>query len=109
MNEHLKDEKLKEAIRVLASKFVEQESNGSSLITVTRIELMDHAKRAFVMFTTLPDGKEAEALAFLERKRSEFRTYVREKSRIGRIPFFDFKIDLGEKNRQNVDKLSNLQ
>ena len=100
-----RDEKLKTIIQNLAATFVGLESSNASLITVTRVELLDHAKRALILFTTLPTEKEGTALLFLKRKRAEFQEYVRENSRVGRIPFFDFEIDLGEKNRQNIDRL----
>ena len=50
--------------------------------------------------------KEKAALDFLKRIRSEFRTHLMEKARMRRIPFFDFEIDYGEKNRQKIDEIS---
>ena len=103
-----RDEKIKHAIQELASKFIQQESSGASLVTVTRVEVADGGKNALILFTALPENKMNTALKFLKRKRIEFQEYVRLNSRIGRIPFLDFAIDLGEKNRQNIDRLSNL-
>lgn len=101
------EERLAKQIRELAAKFLELESNRQSLITVTSVKLLDRNKRATVYFTVLPDSKTDAALDFAKRKRSEFREYVKKNSQIGLVPFFDFDIDLGEKNRQRIDELSN--
>ena len=38
-------------------------------------------------------------------KTGDFKDFLKKKSRIGIIPCVEFKIDLGEKNRPNVDRL----
>ena len=43
---------------------------------------------------------------FLKRKRSDFRDFVKDNARLARIPFFDFEIDKGEKNRRQVEEAS---
>lgn len=105
----IKSERVSEVIRDLASKFLEYEGNGSSLITVTNLNLSKDGKRCTVFFTVFPDSYEKTALEFAKRKRSEFRKYVQNNSKLGRIPFIDFEIDLGEKNRQKIDDLSNQE
>ena len=45
---------------------------------------------------------------FAKRKRSEFRDYLKTESRLFKLPFVDFELDLGEKNRQKIDSLSQL-
>lgn len=102
----LKDGRLKDIIKDFAAKFIQRESNYTSLITVTDVMLYDHGKRATILFTVLPADKEKGALEFMKRMRTEFREYIKEKSRLGRIPFFDFEIDVGEKNRQKIDEIS---
>jgi ribosome-binding factor A len=42
---------------------------------------------------------------FLSRKNLAFKKFVREKSRIGRVPILSFALDMGEKNRQKIDFL----
>lgn len=103
----LKDGRMKDIIKDLAAKFIQLESNYTSLVTVTDIILSDRAKRADILVTVLPEGKEEDAVDFLKRKRSEFRVYVKENSKLARIPFFDFDLDGGEKNRQKIDRISN--
>ncbi len=102
----VKKEKISEVIHRLASQFILIEGSKASLLTVTRVELSPTGKEAKIYFTTLPESEEDTALKFLERKTSEFKMYVRDNSRIGILPRFDFKIDYGERNRQRLDTLS---
>ncbi len=102
----IKREKIAEMIHHLAAQFVLEEGSGSSLLTITRVDLSPTGKEAKVFFTTLPEDQEDTALKFLERKTAEFQRYVRDNSRIGIVPHIDFKIDYGERNRQRLDTLS---
>ena len=95
----------KEIIRDLAARFLNIEGSGASLITVTSVEFSKDEKYATILFTVFPDNHEKTAIQFAKRKRSEFKSFVRQNSRLPRIPFFDFSIDLGEKNRQKIDGL----
>ncbi len=98
-------EKIIEIIRKAAADFVQIESNGSSLITITEVRLSKDKKCANILFTVLPEDKEEAVLDFLRRMRSEFREYTKEKTSLGIIPTFDFQIDLGEKHRQKLDTI----
>lgn len=93
-------------IKELAARFFASESNGSSLMTITSASVSDDGKEATIFFTVLPEDKEEEALAFTKRRRSDFKAFVKSESRLGRIPFFDFRIDVGEKNRQRIEEIS---
>ncbi|MFA6297079.1 MAG: ribosome-binding factor A [Candidatus Paceibacterota bacterium] len=93
-----RNEKIKEEVHHLASEFLSRESNRDALITVTNTFLSDDNKYATILFTTLPENKEKAVLDFLKRKRGEFKEYVKNHSKIGRIPFFDFEIDEGQKS-----------
>jgi ribosome-binding factor A len=100
-----KDDKLKEIIRALAADFFSRESNRQSLITVTNIDLRNRASKAIILMTVLPEDKQQAALEFAQRQLSEFREYVKKNSRIQRIPFFEARLDVGEKNRQRMDEI----
>jgi ribosome-binding factor A len=95
-----------EAVAHLAGDFFARESNQKSLITVTRADLSRDFKNATVYFSVLPQTMEEVTLKTAKRQRTDFRTYVREHSLLHPIPFFDFAIDLGEKNRQRIDELT---
>ena len=101
-----KDARLKDLILSLAGDFIQRESNGTSLITVTDISISDNGKQAVIFFTVLPLDKEKAAYDFLKRSRADFRVFFMERAHMGRIPFFDFEIDGGEKNRQKIDEIS---
>ncbi len=100
-----RDQRTEDLVKVLAMKFIARESNRTSLVTVTRVELSNRGKNVSIFFTVLPEDKEKAVLDFVKRKRAEFREYVKENARLPIIPFVEFEIDLGEKNRQNVDRL----
>lgn len=100
-------EKLNEAVRELAAEFLAREQGGQSLMTVTRVEITEHERRAIIYMTVLPREKEGSAVDFANRKASELRSFFKARSRMRTIPFVEFRIDEGEKNRQRMDELSN--
>ncbi len=100
-----RNEKIKEILHDLGARFLSLNGNGSSLITVTDVNLTRDGKYATILFTVFPIDFEKTALEFAKRKRSEFKEFVKENSRLGRIPQMDFEIDDGEKNRQKIDDL----
>ena len=102
-----RDERIKEILHDLGARFLSLNSNKSSLLTVTNVELTKDEKRATIIFTVFPENFEKTALEFAKRKRSEFKEFIKEESKLGRIPFLDFAIDSGEKNRQRIDSLLN--
>lgn len=99
------DEKLKDFIKEISAKFLNIESNRVSMVTVTEVKISNDAKYATIFFTVFPNNKEKAVLDFVKRKRTEFRDFAKENSRMGRIPFFDFEIDAGEKHRQKIDSI----
>lgn len=101
-----RNEKLREAIRETAAEFIERESNGLSLVTVTDVSVSDRGNQATIFFTVLPVEKEKAALDFTKRKRAEFRDFFKSRVRMRSLPFFDFEIDKGEKNRQKIDEIA---
>ncbi len=100
-----RNDRIKEQLRDLSARFLLQNGNGSSLLTVTNVELTPDGKNATIFFTVFPETHEKTALEFAKRKRPDFKEFVKENSKLGRIPFLDFEIDAGEKNRQKIDKL----
>src|SRR5882724_6256866 len=101
-----RDEKLKDLIKKVAAEFMQRESNYTSIITITDVAVSDRGQRAIIFFTVLPDSKEKGALGFAKRSRAEFREFFASKARMRALPFFDFEIDMGEKNRQHIDEIS---
>lgn len=101
----LRQEKVKNLMKDFAADFLQSESNYTSLITVTNADMSPDLKRATIFVTIYPETSEESALNFLKRKRKDFKEFVKSKTRMKSIPFFDFEIDRGEKNRQRIDEL----
>lgn len=100
-----KEEKVKSLIKRLAADFLSEESNRQSLITVTSVSISPNLKEVIIGISVFPEEKEAEALEFLKRKRTDFRDSIRKKISLRLLPRFDFEIDKGEKNRQKIEAL----
>ncbi|MCX6716388.1 MAG: ribosome-binding factor A [Candidatus Taylorbacteria bacterium] len=104
----IKDGRMKEIIRELASQYISREGGKASLITVTNIQFDHTENKALIYVSVFPDHKETEAMDFLKRKRTELREFITENSSFGRIPYVDFLLDTGEKNRQRIEEISNM-
>jgi ribosome-binding factor A len=103
----IRTERVSELVKKYAAEFLSREADKSALITVTNANISDDLKNATIFFSVYPEASEEAALNFAKRKRGEFKRFVRDKIRMKRIPFFDFEIDFGEKNRQRIEELSN--
>ncbi|MDD2935567.1 MAG: ribosome-binding factor A [Candidatus Pacebacteria bacterium] len=102
----LRQDKVKELIRNQAAQFLQEESNYTSLITVTDTSVSKDFKKATIFVTVYPETSEESVMNFLKRKRRDFKEFIKPKVKMKRIPFFDFEIDRGEKNRQRIDEIS---
>ncbi|MEK7219491.1 MAG: ribosome-binding factor A [Patescibacteria group bacterium] len=100
-----RNEKVANRIKELAAGFLMRENNRTSLITVISCNASPDLKRATIYITVFPNSKERTALEFVKRKRAELREFLKKNMPIKIIPFLDFAIDLGEKNRQKIDEL----
>ncbi len=103
----IRDERMASILKTAASLFVQGFSRPGIIITVTNIKLSEDAKNATIFFTVFPEHNENEVLKNLKNNAWEFRDVVMKKYKIGSPPLFDFKIDMGEKNRQKIDELIN--
>jgi ribosome-binding factor A len=92
-------------LQKIAADFFERESNGASLITVTRCEIGSDLKYARIYLSVLPESKEEAAIHFAKRMRPELRAYAKKRLKMKVLPFFEVELDYGEKNRQHVDSL----
>jgi ribosome-binding factor A len=105
MNEK-KGLRVKEILQRAAAEFLNCQSELGSIITITKVEIATGGRQAKIFFTVFPEEKESPALIKAKRLRSDFRDWLKEKTGLIFLPFIDFVIDFGEKNRQNVDRLS---
>lgn len=93
-------------LRELVAAFVQQEANTDPLITITRVSTAPDYRRVTVFFTTVPEGKETDALNFLKRTGGELRGFIKKKSNLKIIPFMEFSVDYGERHRQDIDEIA---
>lgn len=103
----VRQDKVASLIKHLAGEFLKKESSGSSLITVTRTDISGDLSSSNIYLSVYPEEMEEKALDFAKRNRSHFRDFFKTKAKMRMVPFFDFKIDEGEKNRRKIDGLSN--
>lgn len=102
---NIKDERVKEGIKKAAAEFVERESNKTSLITVTGIQMRNRGNDAYVLVTVLPEQQSNAVVDFLNRKKKDMRSFLSKRISLRVLPFFHFEIDHGEKNRQRIDEI----
>lgn len=94
-----------EMLQHAVAKFISLESNRTTLITVTNIDLAPDGGQATIYISIFPDEKKKGVLDFLSRKRDDVRTYIKTNTKLRRIPRIRFEEDMGEKNRQRIDEL----
>ncbi len=100
-----RQQKLNKELRKVFAEFIERESNKQSLVTVTRCDISPDLSNVIVFISVLPTDKEKQVIAFLERRKWDARDHVKKRINTRIIPFVEFKIDFGEKNRQKIDQL----
>ena len=93
-------------IRELAATYIRLEANADPLITVTNVTTSPDYSQMTVYFTTIPAGREADALVFLKRGGGEMRGYIKKHSNLKIIPFIEFSVDYGERHRQHIDEIA---
>jgi len=93
-------------IKEVVAKYIRNEANTNPLITVTNVSVSPDYKKYTVFFTTIPDGREADAQIFLQRSASEMRSYVKKHTNLKIIPHLEFSVDYGERHRQHIDEIA---
>ena len=93
-------------LQELTATFIQTEANPNPLITVTHVDISPDYRQATVFITTMPEGRESDALVFLKRHGSDMRQFIKKKSNLKIIPHLDFELDAGERHRQNIDRIS---
>ncbi len=100
-----RQEKMNKELGKIFATFIERESNKTSLITVTRCDIAPNFKNIIVYLSVLPVDKEEQVISFMNRRKWDARDYVKKSLSMRIIPFVEFRIDYGEKNRQRIDQL----
>lgn len=92
-------------IKEMAATFIQHEANTDPMITVTNVTTSPDYRNVTIFFTTIPDGREDDALIFLKRSGREMRHFIKKKSNLKIIPNLDFAVDAGERHRQHTDEV----
>ncbi len=100
-----RQKRVEELIREIVSELISKESNRTSLISITDISLSPDFKNCLIYVSVFPEEATESALNFLKRKRKMVKQEVKRKASLRVIPFFDFEIDKGEKNRQIIEEI----
>lgn len=90
----------------MAAQFIQNEANTNPLITVTRVTTSPDYTNATIFITTIPAGRETDALVFLKRQAREMRHFIKKKCRFKIIPNLEFEVDYGERHRQHIDEIA---
>lgn len=98
--------KIQEVLREIVSNYINVKTNKTSLITVTRVNVSPNLSTCDIYVSVFPETAEESALNFLKRKRPNVKDEIKKKMHVRKIPFVDFIIDEGEKNRQKVQDIS---
>ena len=99
-------DRLNELLRETAADFCNTITNKQSLITVIHADVSPDLRNCTIYITALPENQESIAVDFLNRHASELRQYAKSKLNLKRLPFFQFKLDIGERHRQLIDEIS---
>ena len=92
-------------IKEMAATFIQHEANTDPLITITKVTTSPDYRNVTIYFTTIPSGRENDALIFLKRNGRELRHYIKKHSNLKIIPNIDFDLDVNERHRQHIDEL----
>ena len=98
-------EKINKKFQKAFADFIEKESNKESLVTVIKCNISSNLKNITVYISVLPIEKEDKVIEFLKRRKWDARDYIKKKVITKIIPFVNFSLDYGEKNRQYIDQL----
>ncbi len=101
-----RNDRAKSVLMEVVATFIRNEANETPLITVTNLRTSPDSKYLTVLFTTIPDGGEDDALIFLKRKAGDLRTFIKKHSRLRVIPHIEFEVDWGERHRQHIDEVA---
>lgn len=102
-------ERMKKELMRLSSMFFAQNSNRTSLITVTSVSVAPDLKNATIGISVLPESMEEQVILFAKRRTRDMRDYIGQNLKTKAIPRLDIVIDLGEKNRQRIQEISDRE
>lgn len=103
----IRQEKARSLIKDLAGSFIREKAGPGAIVSVTNVDISSDLKNAIIFVSIYPDEKEKETFSKIKSDLGELRSYVKSKMKSKFIPYFDIKIDKGEKNRQKIERILN--
>jgi len=101
-----RQEKIAELIKQNAARFLGEESDSTSMITVTSTTVSADYQYATISISVFPDDKRDDALAFAKRRKRDLHEYLKKHTELRYIPQLTIELDEGERHRQRIDELS---
>lgn len=98
---------MKNNIKLIMSQiadWITRNGNRKSLITLTRAAYSDDHKKLQIFYTVIPENQEAPALEFLTRHTHDIRDHIKKQTK-REVGFFNFALDIGERNRERISDL----
>lgn len=93
------------AVAHAAAEFVNRESNGRSLITVTEVRYTNREKSVEILVSVMPREAAHAVIDFLKRQEKPFSAYLRTQIKARGLPHTTFLLDPG----MGSARLSDLQ
>ena len=93
-----KTKRVESLILECVAEFLARESNRTSLITATDIQLTRDKRCATISLSVLPDTESAKAVAFANRKAPGLYDFIRSRVRLRTIPRVRFVSESKEKS-----------
>lgn len=101
-----RQEKINSFIRELVSEFILKKiAVKNALITTTRADISSNLRNLKIFITVYPEKEENKALKELKNHYREWQEHLANNLKIKFLPYSEFLIDKGEKNRMKIEKL----
>lgn len=91
-------------LRDLVATYFQRHVSIDGMITVTRVDISSDYANATIHITTLPEAKEAAAIAEIKTVLGDLRAFVGEMIKLKKLPYFSVEIDELVKWERNVDE-----
>ena len=100
-----KKERFISLLTEIASSFIRFEVDPKALVTVIKTELSEDLRTAKFLISVFPKEKEREILSGLNKKNSDLKKYLKEKTRMKFLPAAFFELDRNWEIELKIDKI----
>ena len=100
-----KKERFISLLTEIASSFIRFEVDPKALVTVIKTELSEDLRTVKFLISVFPKEKEREILSGLNKKNSDLKKYLKEKTRMKFLPAAFFELDRSWEIELKIDKI----